>query len=144
MQQQIPFRQLCGELLDSSNSVGACTFAMLGWSLWKARNLLIFEGKLLSELEIVHHALRFLHEFQNAAYNRVKKDKPKDHRTSWRTPPAGLCKLNSDAAIFDDGTVVFGFIIRDTNGLVILAGSKRCRVWGNNTLVEALTLWYNI
>ncbi|KAL8537251.1 hypothetical protein ACS0TY_012425 [Phlomoides rotata] len=75
--------------MDSLNSEGACTFAMLGWSLWKACNLLIFEGKLLYELEIVHHALRYLSEFQNAAYNRVKKDKPKEHRTSWRKPPSG-------------------------------------------------------
>ncbi|KAL8469857.1 hypothetical protein ACS0TY_032640 [Phlomoides rotata] len=72
------------------------------------------------------------------------RDKPKTHRTSWGPPPAGTYKLNSDAAIFADGTVGFGFVIQDANGLVILAGSKRCRAWGNSTLVEALALRYNI
>ncbi|KAL8520299.1 hypothetical protein ACS0TY_011008 [Phlomoides rotata] len=53
-------------------------------------------------------------------------------------------KLNSDVAIFDDGTVGFGFVIRDANGLVILAGSKRCQARGSSTLVEALALRYII
>ncbi|KAL8543850.1 hypothetical protein ACS0TY_004418 [Phlomoides rotata] len=52
--------------------------------------------------------------------------------------------LNSNAAIFDDETMGFGFVIRDANGLVILAGSKRCRARENSTLVEALALRYNI
>ncbi|KAL8500978.1 hypothetical protein ACS0TY_020529 [Phlomoides rotata] len=72
------------------------------------------------------------------------RDKPKVHRTSWCPPPAGTYKLNSDAAIFADGTVGFDFVIRDANGLVILAGSKRCQARGNSTLVEALALRYII
>ncbi|KAL8462317.1 hypothetical protein ACS0TY_032576 [Phlomoides rotata] len=95
-------------------------------------------------MEVVQHALRLLHEFQDAAYNRVTRDKPKVHRTYWCTPPAGTYKLNSDAAVFADGTIGFGFVIRDANGLLILAGTKRCRARGNSMLVEALALRYNI
>ncbi|KAL8484126.1 hypothetical protein ACS0TY_026720 [Phlomoides rotata] len=117
---------------------------MLSWYLWKACNLLIFERKCLTEMEVVQHALRLLHEFQDAAYNRVTRDKPKAHRTYWCPPPAGTLKLNSDAAVFADGTAGFGFIIRDAYGLVTLAGTKRCRARGNSTLVEALALRYGI
>ncbi|KAL8506704.1 hypothetical protein ACS0TY_017559 [Phlomoides rotata] len=117
---------------------------MLSWYLWKARNLLIFERKCLTEMEVVQHALRLLHEFQDAAYNRVTRDKPKAHRTYWCPPPAGTLKLNSDAAVFADGTAGFGFVIRDAYGLVTLAGTKRCRARGNSTLVEALALRYGI
>ncbi|KAL8476609.1 hypothetical protein ACS0TY_029053 [Phlomoides rotata] len=38
----------------------------------------------------------------------------------------------------------FGFVVRDYNGFVILAGSKRCRARGSSTLVEALALRYCI
>ncbi|KAL8462436.1 hypothetical protein ACS0TY_033454 [Phlomoides rotata] len=104
------------------------------WNV-KARNLLIFERKCLTELEIVQHALRLLHEFQNAAYNRVMRDKPKTHRTSWGPPPAGTYKLNSDAAIFADGTVGFGFVIQDANGLAILSGLTSFQIETNSEIL---------
>ncbi|KAL8543703.1 hypothetical protein ACS0TY_004317 [Phlomoides rotata] len=62
----------------------------------------------------------------------------------WSRPPSGKSKINMDAAFFEDGIVGIGFIIRDESGKTMLAGSKRCRGSGNNTLVEALALRFGL
>lgn len=68
-----------------------------------------------------------------------------DQPVKWQCPPSGRVKLNSDAAIFSDGSVGLGFVIRDVEGAMKLAGSKRCTAaTDSNTLIEALALRFGL
>ncbi|KAL8520548.1 hypothetical protein ACS0TY_011177 [Phlomoides rotata] len=63
----------------------------------------------------------------------------------WRPPPRGRLKLNSDAGIFYDGTVGMGFVVRDWEGQLVLAGAKRCLVASDSSfLIEALALRFGV
>ncbi|KAL8536902.1 hypothetical protein ACS0TY_012181 [Phlomoides rotata] len=57
-------------------------------------------------------------------------------------PSGGVLKLNSDAANFSDGSMGFGFVLRNHDDTVLVAGSKSILVPRNNTLIEALALRY--
>ncbi|KAL8468661.1 hypothetical protein ACS0TY_031743 [Phlomoides rotata] len=57
----------------------------------------------------------------------------------------GDLKLNSDAAVFQDGSVGLGFVVRDRDGAVKLAGNRRCVASSDNsTLIEALALRFRL
>ncbi|KAL8491102.1 hypothetical protein ACS0TY_022942 [Phlomoides rotata] len=43
-----------------------------------------------------------------------RRKKPKI-LTSWEKPPLGRYKLNTDAAIFSDGSTGFRFVVRNNN-----------------------------
>ncbi|KAL8486639.1 hypothetical protein ACS0TY_023363 [Phlomoides rotata] len=42
----------------------------------------------------------------------------------WTAPPTGTLKLNSDAAVYNDGTTTYGFVVRDSHGEILAAGVK--------------------
>ncbi|KAL8467739.1 hypothetical protein ACS0TY_031110 [Phlomoides rotata] len=68
---------------------------------------------------------------------------------TWPTPPhphpmSLVLKLNSDAAVYDDGTAAFGFVVRDDTGDVLAAGAKREVAGGSSTLLEARALLHGL
>ncbi|KAL8470305.1 hypothetical protein ACS0TY_032959 [Phlomoides rotata] len=110
----------------------------------EARNDFIFEHKLHDLLDIISRSTTLATDFsQNCrpGHGPVKAKVP--HRT-WSPPPSGSLKLNSNAACFLDGSVGFGFIIRNERGKVHLAGSKRCTAAGHSTMIEALALRFGL
>lgn len=62
----------------------------------------------------------------------------------WSPLPPDQIKLNSDAALFNDGTFGLGFMIRNVEGKVILTGAKRSNGDGDSTLANALALRFGI
>jgi hypothetical protein len=77
------------------------------FSIWVARNDREFKGKSLPPMEMVHRALKNLHEYQSNqhARNPVNPIEPEKHRhnTSRSLPPKDALKLNVDAHSLGDG-----------------------------------------
>ncbi|KAK6160267.1 hypothetical protein DH2020_003648 [Rehmannia glutinosa] len=71
---------------------------------------------------------------------RISKQNKATER--WTPPPEGSFKLNSDGAIYANGTVGFGFVIRYAQGEVELAGAKIMTMDRDNTLVEGLAILF--
>lgn len=70
-----------------------------------------------------------------------KKQQVRQSSQAGRTPPpVGNLKLNSDVAVFKDGSMGFGFVIRNSSGDVSISGSSWRRGAGSSTLGEALAL----
>ncbi|KAL8530440.1 hypothetical protein ACS0TY_007467 [Phlomoides rotata] len=90
---------------------------------------------------IVARSIIGAEEIQNAATRDSQWNKHEGSTAQWQHPPEGVLKLNSDVA-FSDGFVGFGFVLRNHEGTVLSAGSKRVVATGNRSLLEALALHY--
>ncbi|KAK6153394.1 hypothetical protein DH2020_013033 [Rehmannia glutinosa] len=92
-------------------------FAMLLWSVWKARNEVYFENK-----------VRNLHQFIEFAVNRYNEHKQSLLPNStiiaqrmdekWKPPTDGFIKINSDASVRDGVGTGIGVVMRDSRGHV--------------------------
>lgn len=60
----------------------------------------------------------------------------------WKRPTPGKTKLNCDAAVIEMGRAGLGFVLRDEEGKVLLAGKTECRTTGGSTLMESLAIRY--
>ncbi|KAL8463039.1 hypothetical protein ACS0TY_033888 [Phlomoides rotata] len=56
----------------------------------------------------------------------------------------GMNKLNTDTAIYQDGTAGLVFVVRNANGEVIMVGAKRINARGSSTLIEAMALKFSL
>ncbi|KAL8516338.1 hypothetical protein ACS0TY_014846 [Phlomoides rotata] len=74
--------------------------------------------------------------------NEGHQSKVKRRPARWSRQKIGQNKLNTDAAIFRDGIVGLGFIVRDDQGKILLTGSMRLCDGGSSTLVEARALLF--
>lgn len=73
--------------------------------------------------------------------DEIRKGQDRPSSSGWQCPPSGRLKLNSDAAVFPDGSVGLGFVVRNYEGVVLLAGSKRLTAAADHSvLIEALAL----
>ena len=96
----------------------------IAWRLWGNRNEIHNGGKRIGELELLCEASLWLLEYQEATTDVPKQTNSLVQR--WCPPLSQLYKVNVDEAIFkaqkDSGE---GVIIRDANGLVVAALSKK-------------------
>jgi hypothetical protein len=72
------------------------------YGIWYARNLLIFQEKILPPQEISHTALSQIHEYQRLCLaakplNRSNSTGTRSNNISWSPPPWGALKANVDA-----------------------------------------------
>ncbi|XP_042958240.1 uncharacterized protein LOC122293837 [Carya illinoinensis] len=96
---------------------------MIAWACWYRRNQWVFEEKQLESAEVINHALCLLMAYKatkHTNHNGIQRV------TKWQLSPQGTTKLNVDGAIFHaDGSAGVGLILRDWEGKVILAVSKK-------------------
>ncbi|KAL8473164.1 hypothetical protein ACS0TY_030118 [Phlomoides rotata] len=124
---------------------GVSLFAMLAWNLWKARNRRYFDRVVQIPDQIVSWAIDAAAEIQPTRRKRNGVGAPGSLLGKWSPPPHGKLKLNSDAGVFSDGSVGLGFIVRNSSGKMILAGTRRCLVTvDNSTMIEALALRFGV
>ena len=79
------------------------------WSLWKSRNMLLWENTNVTPTLIVTRAQEVLHEW--SCMQKIKH--PPHHKEQthvWTKPQQGWIKCNVDAAIFN-GNMVMGYEI---------------------------------
>ncbi|KAL8457339.1 hypothetical protein ACS0TY_035261 [Phlomoides rotata] len=112
---------------------GASSFVLIAWNIWKARNMRIFESTIIPPHEITRRVLNLLAEFQPVGSRHATNQKARQSIARWNP-------LRPD----DDGTFGLGFVVRDDQGLVLMAGSKRCFSAGSSTLAKALALRFGL
>ncbi|KAK6118987.1 hypothetical protein DH2020_047273 [Rehmannia glutinosa] len=98
-------------------------FVTLMWSLWHSRNVLVFQGKDIPHQECFQLATRIIQEHQEQL-NETVKQTSSTRNTTWRKPPPGTFKLNTDASTKVGSGTGIGAVLRDHEGKVIASLSK--------------------
>lgn len=62
----------------------------------------------------------------------------------WVTPPAGVLKLNTDAAILHGGEVGLGVAAKDSTGCLMFTGTKCVRGYWDLGIAKAATKVYGL
>lgn len=101
----------------------------LCWTLWRARNDLVWNHKTTKANRIVAAARQYLAQWkvtQNRSFtNPLQPCVEGDGATTWVKPQPNIVKVSVDAAVFEDrGGVGFGLVARDSNGTLIEAIAK--------------------
>lgn len=96
-------------------------FFCLAWGFWFRRNKLEFEKIKLSPNHVANHGVALLHSFKIVSV--MSQVHIRKHVT-WRPPPIGVRKLNTDGVMFGDlKKVGISVILKDASGNVVMAAS---------------------
>lgn len=103
-------------------------FWVLLWGVWLRRNAWVFERKVIKVEEVVSRAMKLVGEYQPQEEPKILTERVEPIQPSrWKPPGFGLYKINSDAAVFEDGKVGLGGVMRDDVGDVIAAVCEEVR-----------------
>ncbi|KAL8479954.1 hypothetical protein ACS0TY_026773 [Phlomoides rotata] len=117
----------------------------MAWQLWNARDRWWFENEHQSPAIIWSWALNMVNEIHQGSRGELVRTSVYRGATLWKPPGLGKLKINSDAEVFSDGSVVLGFVVRTDEGKSVLPGTKRMEMAsGNNVLMEALALHFGV
>ncbi|GMI74877.1 hypothetical protein like AT4G29090 [Hibiscus trionum] len=120
--------QLCHDRKMGMTKVGLAQIAFILWNLWKARNALVFEGRRESPCEVWLRADRGFMEFQQV--NKIdssEKSNEGPKNAKWIPPPAGVIKINCDAAFdHDSGKASIAAVFRDNSSSFVYGVSVPC------------------
>lgn len=90
--------------------------------MWKARNSWLYNGQMVTELEVVQQAMEECLEFaecQQKSGHAAQRKMMVDRQKAWQHPEAGCVKLNVSSVWEGVGkTVGVGIIARNHNGKV--------------------------
>lgn len=89
------------------------------WTIWKARNLQIFQQKMLSHLECFRLALTMLMEYRMANAKTPEQIDGVVASTQWNPPSPGWVRFNSDASLGSDGKAGFGGVFNNCEGTAL-------------------------
>ena len=113
-------------MVDRCDEIAVALMGTIAWRLWGNRNEVRNGGKQLSEMELCYDATMWLLEFQEATVSASPWMSNPVLQQSWLPPSDQLYKVNVDVAVFkarnESGV---GAIVRDANGLVVAALSKK-------------------
>ncbi|XP_024200511.1 uncharacterized protein LOC112203832 [Rosa chinensis] len=110
---------------ESCTTIEDCI--LLCWQIWGARNNFIFNNSLASLNSITLSAT-------SVGYNYRRNNQPASNTASsaipimWKPPLVSFFKLNFDGSVKAHDRAAAGFIIRDSNGRPILAGTRKLGV----------------
>ncbi|KAM6576038.1 hypothetical protein CsatB_027875 [Cannabis sativa] len=101
---------------------------MVGWSIWKARNELLWKDRATAAAEVIKLARISLFSWTSTQQNRLEPllfdSNTLGISDFYIKPTAGMIKINVDGAIFEDITQFgTGLIARDCQGKIIEAFS---------------------
>lgn len=90
------------------------------WFLWLRRNKWVFERKKEEYCRVIDKVMLSVEEYNKNLEDNPAKESDNDiGREGWQPPKEGMIKLNSDAAVFPDGRVGCGGVMRDYRGAVL-------------------------
>ncbi|CAL9232629.1 unnamed protein product [Arabidopsis halleri] len=116
------------------------------WRLWKSRNDFLFQ-KLIRSPQIeankgVHEANEWIEANSNDEATRIdqtSQNRVTDRGSQWQPPPSGWLKCNFDSGFMQGRTFTnTGWIIRDSDGKVILSGCAKLQSAKTPLQAEAL------
>ncbi|KAI5338965.1 hypothetical protein L3X38_018237 [Prunus dulcis] len=105
---------------------------LICWQIWEAINNLVFKDVTPHPVRVLDMAGQVGLEFWNQNVKHVMGPSAPLH-IKWKPPPWGWVKLNFDGSIRNN-VAASGFVIRDSDGHVLLAGAKNI---GDNTISVA-------
>lgn len=86
------------------------------WSLWKARNKLIFDGQRPPAVITARLAIARAKEFQSVRHrDKIQPTNPTSRTSNWMPPPTDFVKLNTDGSVIGDNAATGG-LLRDAQG----------------------------
>ncbi|OVA19136.1 Reverse transcriptase zinc-binding domain [Macleaya cordata] len=89
------------------------------WQIWKARNQVIFEKKVVNIQVIITSAQAMFNEHGYCTLSNSYSISPKaNSHQRWIPPPVGSIKVNFDGAT-KDNTIAAGIVIRNSEGSVL-------------------------
>ncbi|KAL2902412.1 Uncharacterized protein RDABS01_027494 [Bienertia sinuspersici] len=93
---------------------------MILWSIWNARNKLVFEDELTEPEVCVNKAVDILQEYRNAVLEPRRSTLR--YASKWCPPCTDEIKVNFDAAVDETlGGIGVGLVARNSEGEVVLA-----------------------
>ncbi|KAK3230381.1 hypothetical protein Dsin_002262 [Dipteronia sinensis] len=98
-------------------------------------------SSLILETRVFEWAINYLGDFRNVNLTGGHGSSKQQMTTFWKAPPAGVYKINTDAALsISNKTSGFGVVIRDCNGNVIASFYQNDRVCYQPQVAEALAI----
>ncbi|KAH6805645.1 hypothetical protein C2S51_030476 [Perilla frutescens var. frutescens] len=113
-------------------------FAIYLWSIWRSRNLLVFQQCHLDHVSCFSLAMSKLHDFKHCLLIHDVKTKAKNFDGKWKPPPAGVFKLNTDAFIDREESTGIRGPIRNHMGNVLEDFALKSHKCTDVITVEAL------
>jgi ribonuclease HI len=118
-------------MLKNTNQECMQIIASITYSMWYARNQMVFQNKDIPVEDTVKNALKALHDYhRHRTQNRLKKAHPSPsfdrNKISWNPPPRNFLKLNVDAHLHGDGRWAYGMVLRRSDGRCLGAATRIC------------------
>ncbi|KAM6557685.1 hypothetical protein CsatB_004704 [Cannabis sativa] len=118
---------------------------MVSWSIWKARNNIVWNNKTTTAAEVVFTAHQVLDQWKHAQSCRFEplhlSSNISSSSDNWTKPVEGTIKINVDGATFEaNNSYGTGFIVRDTNGAVMFATSLHSMGLSNAPFAEMISI----
>ncbi|XP_074324391.1 uncharacterized protein LOC141661307 [Apium graveolens] len=142
---QMEFMNWVQMIFDSENKSKCAEVVMVCWTIWRARNDLVWNQKYTRINKIVAEAMQHLTQW-NIAQSRVTLPSLQpigegDGVVVWVRPSTNVVKVSVDAAIFEDQNAFgFGLIARGSDGALITAKSVLHTHLVSPDLADALTI----
>ncbi|KAK2419793.1 hypothetical protein QL285_030613 [Trifolium repens] len=128
----IPFTTWLSNTIIHSDKESIQNIAALIYNIWRARNLLVFQGKDIPAACVAQQAIANASEYQTAgkphhALTTASNTRSRGNNTSWIPPTKGTLKLNVDAHPCDDGRLGLGLVLRTDGGKHVGAATSVVR-----------------
>lgn len=112
------------QVLSLTNTSKLAEIAMLIWSIWKARNIMVWHEKYTPVNEVIRTAQVTLDQWLDAQSKILKASigvlYPMDGQEHWTTPEENKLKVNVDAALFDrENRFGYGCVARDSTWMLV-------------------------
>ncbi|KAH9653988.1 putative reverse transcriptase/RNA-dependent DNA polymerase [Citrus sinensis] len=127
-------------IAEKRNTRDVALFVSLCWAIWHSRNLFIFERRKEDPRFPVARAEATIEVYRKVKVPQMQIEgrQKSNHEQTWKPPPEGYVKVNTDAAIYmEEQKVGLGIIIRDSKGDFVAAAMKMSKFIDNIAYAEA-------
>ncbi|PNX55458.1 ribonuclease H [Trifolium pratense] len=139
MEPTISFMDWISNVILNEETECVANIIAITYSIWRARNLLVFQEKDLPVMNVVQQAMLNANEYRTLSIvphlsSSTSATKSRGNDNYWTPPTNGTLKLNVDAHPCDDGRWGLGLVLRTEAGECVGAATKVVR--GATTIVE--------
>ncbi len=139
------FVEVMEYLFNRCSATDVETYAEVARRLWFRCNSIVHGGECTHPYVLVSSAVAFIADYQ-ATLDTQETDEfhalqGRAGQARWTPPPLGFLKINCDAALDShQGTIGFGFLIRDSSGRVEATVCKSAHFLVEPVVVESLAV----
>ncbi|XP_057796910.1 uncharacterized protein LOC131012944 [Salvia miltiorrhiza] len=125
--QRLSLEDMCGAIWDSMGEEGVEKWLFKLWASWKCLREFKHSTDGVSFVRDIQRSDAMLKVFKDARHSLTIKQRilPNEGAKDWYAPPPGSFRLDVDVSFREDGQKVgAGFIVRDSSGIITLAGAR--------------------